>query len=1204
MIAALYDNAGNLLPRSKTTIGNANTIVTIDGCQECVNTNDAIYDAMIISAEATPVPIIVYVQQDISTGFGTGNGDLVLTHCGNPNCTSGNVTTIVDGCATCTNNIDIGKHTAIELNASGNPVISYFNEGAGDLNLVVCGNINCSSGNTYTVVDNSADDAGQYISMILDGNYYPVITYFDATDDDLYFVHCGNTTCSSGNTFVRPLHGTNSSGQYSSIQLDGSGYPVIAFRDGATAHDLRLIHCTDANCSGTNSNIVTDATNSYKSGNGTGITDSAGIYNSLQLDGSGYPVISFGRGQFGSNMDLILAHCNDVNCAGSNETFNMLDGCTTGDPSGCSTTTDCASATASDCDQGDVGWYNKLQLDGSYYPVISYRSQAGGDLKVIHCNDVDCAGNNDSVARVDGCTGCDDDGTTNSTGAGGYTSLQLDASGKPVVSYRRVGVNGGSNNLKLVHCGNANCTYNGTGQTDPTAYQTARSAWFTPSLTGGASTRSLTLKVWVTGGTGYIQAARLKIVQTNSAKITDIQTQMELGDNQTITATTATELTNPKYYYYDSAKFSGTKSAYMEASLQGEGTGQGNGRLWSSGWELNSNTAGVEFDTISGTTALQNTTVRSGSYAGQINVTAASGRFQHALAASATDMDIYTRVYFRFASLPNGNTKIYFIGRAAANSIAVVYNNTNPHLDLNLCTNTACSTYTTIGSSSNNSITTNTWYRLEVHYDSTKAAGSDIVQAKLDGTSFGSSTAQTLATVTYTATGIVVDTVTANMFMDDWAVNNTTGSWPGPGKIIHLHPSSTGQNNDWTASAGTNYTTVDEVTPEDTDYVSTATINNIDDYYITGAASVITDGEAADINVVQVGVWSALDAAGSETFTAHISNNISESTDTGSTITDTTSTYGIGDVASGVQYTLTSYDIPGSATEKWTPAELDRSQIGINKTSSTAGQTVRVSTIWALVDYTPVADMTGTAVNAKLQQCDEASCSWTDVHATLGTVTNASASWKRIRTADLSANLTSGRLYRIVFWKSAASGTLKVANAKLIIGQTDAAGITTTQMVVHYVNTVNAVAGQLYGSREFLNYHDPANYYSGTFKYYFEADLKTQTADSTTAYAQLYNSTDSSAIASSEVTTTSGTYVRVRSGEITPPSTAKNLDTQTKNSTASTTTSVSNSWMIVDVTNFQIPEKIIYLLPLAILVPYFLKKMREQRERAYLWMRA
>jgi len=782
----------------------------------------------------------------------------------------------------------------------------------------------------------------------------------------------------------------------------------------------------------------------------------------------------------------------------------------------------------------------------------------------------------------------------------------LDASGKPVVSYRRVGVNGGSNNLKLVHCGNANCTPTGSGQVDPTVFQTARSAWFTPSLnTGaaGATTRSLTLKVWVNGGTGTIQAARLKIVQTSSTKITDTQSQVELGDNQTITATSATELTYPKYYYYDSAKFSGTKSAYMEASLQGEGTGQGSGRLWSSGFELNSNTAGMEFDTVVGTTSVQNTTVRSGSYAGQINVTTASGRFQHSLAASATDMDIYTRVYFRFATVPSASAKIYFIGRAATNSVAVVYNAANAALDLNRCTNIGCSTYANIGSSSNNSIVVNTWYRLEVHYDSTPGGtGADIVEAKLDGSSFASSTGQTLATVTYTATGIVVNTVTANMFLDDWAINDTTGSWPGPGNIIHLHPSATGQNIEWTASAGTNYATVDEVTPNDgTDYVSTVTSNNIDDYYITGAASAITDGEAADINVVQVGVRFANSAAGTETFTVHISNNISEYTDTGSSITSNDSvTYGTNAAATVGAYTLTSYNIPGSGTEKWTPAELDRSQIGIQKTSATGSVSIRVSTIWALVDYTPVADMTGTAVNAKLQQCDEASCSWTDVHATLGTVTNASASWKRIRTADLTANLTSGRLYRIVFWKSAASGTLKVANAKLIIGQTDAAGITTTQMVVHYVNTSSSTTNTSYADTDYLNYHDPANYYSGTFNYYFEADIKTSAG---TGYARLRNDTDGTAISSSEVTTTSTTsYERKRSAAITPPSTAKNLDTQIQAS-ASNTTYVSNSWMIVDVTNFQIPEKIIYLLPLAILVPYFLKKRREQREMKLLWAR-
>jgi hypothetical protein len=57
--------------------------------------------------------------------------------------------------------------------------------------------------------------------------------------------------------------------------------------------------------------------------------------------------------------------------------------------------------------------------------------------------------------------------------------------------------------------------------------------------------------------TGTIKAARLIIVQSDSTKLTDTQTQIEVGSYQTGFANTSyTELTDPKYYLYDQNKFS------------------------------------------------------------------------------------------------------------------------------------------------------------------------------------------------------------------------------------------------------------------------------------------------------------------------------------------------------------------------------------------------------------------------------------------------------------------------------------------------------------------------------------------------------------------------------------------------------------------------------------------------------------------------
>ncbi len=73
-----------------------------------------------------------------------------------------------------------------------------------------------------------------------------------------------------------------------------------------------------------------------------------------------------------------------------------------------------------------------------------------------------------------------------------------------------------------------------------------------------------------TSGDAYIKAARLVVIQ-NSASITDTQTQIEMGYAESKTTSTPTSLLAPKYYTYDDSKFSGTKNAYLEATIRLDG---------------------------------------------------------------------------------------------------------------------------------------------------------------------------------------------------------------------------------------------------------------------------------------------------------------------------------------------------------------------------------------------------------------------------------------------------------------------------------------------------------------------------------------------------------------------------------------------------------------------------------------------------------
>ena len=326
----------------------------------------------------------------ISYRDGGTNRDLKLAYCNDVNC-NGHSIVAVDSAGT------VGWYTSLALDLFGNPVISYLDLTNGDLKLAHCSDTNCD------ILDSSGN-VGQYTSLVLDGSGYPVVSYYDSTNRNLKLAHCNDPNCAGGNESLITLdNSVGNVGKYNSLVLDISGYPVVSYLDGI--HGLNLAHCNDPNCAGGDESIVTVDSNSF-----------AGWYTSLVLDSSGFPVVSY---YDATNFDLKLAHCNDPNCDGGDENIVTVDS------------------------SGNVGKYNSLVLDSSGFPVVSYWDQTNGGLTLAHCNDANCDGGDESIVTID-------DRFDN---IGWYTSLELDSSGFPVVSY----FNEHLDDLMLVHCNDPNC---------------------------------------------------------------------------------------------------------------------------------------------------------------------------------------------------------------------------------------------------------------------------------------------------------------------------------------------------------------------------------------------------------------------------------------------------------------------------------------------------------------------------------------------------------------------------------------------------------------------------------------------------------------------------------------------------------------------------------------------------------------------------
>ncbi len=300
---------------------------------------------------------------------------LMVMHCGNVICSSVNTAVAVD------NTIGNTFYTSLKLDSAGNPVISYYDERNADLKLARCGNPTCSSGNTVVTLD-SAGSVGQFSSLVLDSSGNPVISYYDATNQDLKVVHCGNATCTAGGT-IWTVDGTGNVGQFSSLALNSSGYPIISYYD-ATNQDLKLVYCGNTTCTAGGGWQTVDS------------TGNVGQHTSLKLDSSGNPVISY---YDQTNRSLKLVKCGNPTCSSGN-TIQFVDR-----------------------NAADVGWYTSLALDSKDNPVISYYDPTNRDVKLARCGNPTCSSGNtlqtlDSAGNV-----------------GDHPSLALDSQGNAFVSY-------------------------------------------------------------------------------------------------------------------------------------------------------------------------------------------------------------------------------------------------------------------------------------------------------------------------------------------------------------------------------------------------------------------------------------------------------------------------------------------------------------------------------------------------------------------------------------------------------------------------------------------------------------------------------------------------------------------------------------------------------------------------------------------------
>jgi hypothetical protein len=334
-----------------------------------------------MALDASGFPVIAYA--DVTTP------GLKIVHCGNANCTSGNSIAAPDA--------DVSwraRNVSLKIDSSGNPAVAY-RSADGNLKVLRCGNANCTSGNTITAITITGADL-YTVALVLNSSGFPVMAYMSGVTQVLNILTCGNAACSSGNTTATP-DGTVNTGSFADIKLDSSGFPVVSYRAVPSGSTLKLLHCGNATCTSGNSINTLDTTSdtaywtslvldssgfpviSYKYTSGgdlkiarcsdancagvtitTPDTTDAGSYTSIALNSSGFPVVAYY-----AESKLKVLRCGNANCTSGNN-ISVADG------------------------TADVGAYTAMVLDSAGFPVVSYQDVTNLNLKVVHCVSANC----------------------------------------------------------------------------------------------------------------------------------------------------------------------------------------------------------------------------------------------------------------------------------------------------------------------------------------------------------------------------------------------------------------------------------------------------------------------------------------------------------------------------------------------------------------------------------------------------------------------------------------------------------------------------------------------------------------------------------------------------------------------------------------------------------------------------------------------
>lgn len=180
------------------------------------------------------------------------------------------------------------------------------------LMYVKCNNEDCSD-KVQTRLDSSSDFLGQYSNLLFDSQDRPVISYLDFQNKNIKVIRCNDSSCQEGDYTINTIQ-LGDTNAFISMILDANDKPVLSY---SSTDGLKVVRCNTKTCA-KNDVVITPITMTQEAYGNIFEVPVDGFYNRLAKNANGKPVIVTSHSHNGEG--VILVKCDNMTCVTRTET--------------------------------------------------------------------------------------------------------------------------------------------------------------------------------------------------------------------------------------------------------------------------------------------------------------------------------------------------------------------------------------------------------------------------------------------------------------------------------------------------------------------------------------------------------------------------------------------------------------------------------------------------------------------------------------------------------------------------------------------------------------------------------------------------------------------------------------------------------------------------------------------------------------------